>query len=89
MSHHKQKRWRLPPGLPRPLHFYIFKPWVKFGEPIRLFEYLQHTYGPISHYRFLGTPIIFLNDPEYIREVLVNQASAFVKERTVRRMKIL
>ena len=37
----------------------------------------------------MGTPIVFLNDPEYIREVLVNQASSFVKERTVRRMKVL
>ncbi|MEG9437273.1 cytochrome P450 [Edaphobacter sp. HDX4] len=89
MKHSKDRKWRLPPGLPHPLHFYAFKPWVKLGEPIRLFEYLHRTYGPIAHYRFMGTPIIFLNDPEYIREVLVTQASSFVKERTVRRMKIL
>jgi cytochrome P450 len=81
--------WNLPPGLPHPLHFYALKPWVKLGEPIRLFEYLHRTYGAIAHYRFLGTPIIFLNEPDYIREVLVTQASSFVKERTVRRMKIL
>jgi cytochrome P450 len=37
----------------------------------------------------MGTPIVFLNDPEYIREILINQAPAFVKERTVRRMKVL
>ncbi len=79
----------LPPGLPHSLPFYAFKPWVKLGDPIRLFEYLHKTYGNIAHYRFMGTPIVFLNDPEYIREVLVNQASAFVKERTVRRMKVL
>lgn len=89
MTHHKDRRWRLPPGLPYPLHFYALKSWVKFGEPIRLFEYLHRIYGPIAHYRFMGTPIIFLNDPEYIGEVLVTQASSFVKERTVRRMKIL
>jgi thymidylate kinase len=47
------------------------------------------TYGNIAHYSFLGTPIIFVNDPEYVREILINQASSFVKERTVRRMKIL
>src|ERR1019366_1921489 len=40
-------------------------------------------------YRFMGTPIIFINEPEYIQEILVNQASSFVKERTLRRMKIL
>ncbi len=81
--------WNLPPGLPRALPFYAMKPWVKLGEPIRLFEYLHRTYGSIAHYRFMGTPIIFVNDPELIREILVTQASAFVKERTVRRMKIL
>jgi cytochrome P450 len=81
--------WNLPPGLPHSLPFYALKPWVKLGEPIRLFEYLHRTYGSIAHYRFMGTPIIFVNDPELIREILVTQASAFVKERTVRRMKIL
>ncbi|HEY2038036.1 MAG TPA: cytochrome P450, partial [Edaphobacter sp.] len=81
--------WNLPPGLRFSLPFYALKPWVKLGEPIRLFEYLHRTYGSIAHYRFMGTPIIFLNDPDYIREVLVTQASSFVKERTVRRMKIL
>jgi cytochrome P450 len=81
--------WKLPPGLRFSLPFYAHKPWVKLGEPIRLFEYLHRTYGAIAHYRFMGTPIIFLNNPDYIREVLVTQASSFVKERTVRRMKIL
>ena len=81
--------WNLPPGLRFSLPFYALKPWVKLGEPIRLFEYLHRTYGAIAHYRFMGTPIIFLNHPDYIREVLVTQASSFVKERTVRRMKIL
>ena len=77
------------PGLKHSLPFYAFKPWVKLGSPILLFEYLLKTFGNIAHYRFLGTPIVFINDPEYIREVLVNQSSAFVKERTVRRMKVL
>jgi cytochrome P450 len=81
--------WNFPPGLPHSLQFYALKPWVKLGEPIRLFEHLHKTYGPIAHYRFMGTPIIFLNQPDYIREVLVTQAASFVKERTVRRMKIL
>ena len=80
---------RMPPGLKHSLPFYAFKPWVKLGSPILLFEYLLKTYGNIAHYRFLGTPIVFINDPEYIREILINQASSFVKERTVRRMKIL
>jgi cytochrome P450 len=81
--------YNLPPGLKYPLLFYSHKPWVNFGHPIPLFEHLQRTYGNIAHYRFMGTSIIFVNDPEYIREILVNQASSFVKERTVRRMKVL
>ncbi|HTD96106.1 MAG TPA: cytochrome P450, partial [Edaphobacter sp.] len=79
----------MPPGLKHSLPFYARKPWVKIGSPIRLFEHLHATYGNIAHYRFMGTPIVFINDPEYIREILINQASSFVKERTVRRMKIL
>lgn len=77
------------PGLKHSLPYYAFKPWVKLGSPILLFEYLQKTFGNIAHYRFMGTPIVYINDPEWVREVLINQASAFVKERTVRRMKIL
>src|ERR1700684_1026026 len=71
--------YKLPPGLKYPLHFYLDKPWVKLGQPILLFEHLLRTYGPIAHYKFLGTPIIFVNTPEYIQEILINQASSFVK----------
>src|SRR6266851_1470701 len=81
--------WHMPPGLKHPLPFYAFKAWVKLGHPIRLFEHLLRTYGNIACYRFMGTPIVFINDPDYIREILINQASSFVKVRTVRRMKVL
>jgi cytochrome P450 len=77
------------PGLRFPLPVYMFRPWVKLGHPIRLFEYLLRTYGNIAHYRFMGTPIVFLNDPRYIQQVLVTDGTSFVKERTVRRMKVL
>jgi len=85
----KGHAYRLPPGLKRSLPFYAFRPWVKLGNPILLFEHLHRSYGNIVCYQLFGTPIVFLNDPEYIREVLVTQSSAFVKERTVRRMKLL
>ena len=83
------KAFSLPPGLKHSLPWYAFKPWVKLGHPILLFEYLHRTFGNIACYKLFGTPIVFVNDPEYIREILVNQAPAFVKERTVRRMKVL
>ena len=85
----RRELYRMPPGLKYPLHLYLGKPWVKLGEPIRLFEHLHRTFGPISWYKFLGTPIVFVNDPAYVREVLINQASSFIKERTLQRMKIL
>jgi cytochrome P450 len=81
--------WLMPPGLKRGLFWYAHKPWVKLGSPILLFEHLHKTFGNIAHYQFLGTPILFVNDPDYIREILINQAGSFVKERTVKRMKLL
>jgi cytochrome P450 len=84
-----QGEWRLPPGLRRALFFYARRKWVSFGEPIPLFEHLHKTFGRIAHYRFMGTTIVFVNDPEFIHEILVNQAGSFVRERTLRRMKIL
>jgi len=81
--------WRLPPGLRKALPFYARRAWVSFGQPIPLFEHLHKTFGKIAHYRFMGTLIVFVNDPEWIQEILVNQAPSFIKERTLKRMKIL
>jgi cytochrome P450 len=77
------------PGLRFSLPFYALRSWVKLGEPIRLFEYLHKTYGNIAQYKFMGTPIIFINHPGYIQNVLVHDAHRYAKERTVRRMKLL
>ena len=81
--------YRLPAGLKRSLPFYFRRKWVSFGEPIPLFVHLHETFGRIAHYRFMGTTIVFVNDPEWINEILVNQAGSFIKERTLQRMKIL
>ena len=81
--------WRLPAGLRRALPYYARRKWVSFGEPIPLFAHLHDTFGRIAHYRFMGTTIVFVNDPEWINEILVTQSSSFVRERTLKRMKIL
>src|SRR6202789_3670416 len=81
--------WRLPPGLKRALPFYMRRAWVHFGRPIPLFEHLHKTFGPIAQYRFMGTLIVFINEPAWINEILINQAGSFIKERTLKRMKIL
>jgi len=86
---HTRGEWRIPPGLKRTLPFYFRRKWVSFGEPIPLFQHLHKVFGPIAHYRFMGTTIVFVNDPEFIQEILINQAGSFIKERTLQRMKIL
>ena len=85
----KSGTWRIPAGLKRALPFYLHKPWARIGKPIRLFEYMAKHLGKIGHYKLFGIHIVFLNDPEYVREVLINQNSSFVRERTIRRLKIL
>jgi cytochrome P450 len=81
--------WRIPPGLKKALPFYFHRPWARIGKPIRLFEYMARNCGPIGHYRLFNIHVVFLNDPDYTREVLINQANSFVRERTIKRLKIL
>jgi cytochrome P450 len=81
--------WHLPPGLRHSLPYYMRRDWVHFGQPIPLFEHLHRTFGRIAHYRFMGTLIVFVNDPAWINEILVNQSASFIKERTLKRLKIL
>ena len=81
--------FRFPPGLQRNLPLYLFRRFFRPGNPILLFEHLAKTFGPVSHYKLGGSNIVFINDPELIREILVTQASSFIKERTQNRMKIL
>lgn len=85
----QQGEFRYPPGLERNLPLYLFRRFFRPGNPILLFEHLVRTYGPVSHYKLGGSHIVFINDPKLIREILVNQAASFIKERTQHRMKIL
>jgi cytochrome P450 len=80
--------YRFPPGLQRNL---LWSALRKFrpGNPIFLFQHLAETYGDIAHYKIAQHHIVFLNHPEYIREILVVQNDNFIKERTVQRSKML
>jgi len=84
----KHGEYRLPPGLRWNLPFYSFSSFFRPGNPILLFEYLA-KYGRAAHYRLLWNHIVLLNDPADIKEVLVDKASVFIKERTQKRMRIL
>lgn len=80
--------YRFPPGFERNLLWFA---WRRFrpANPILLFQHLAQEYGDIAHYKIGWNHIVFLNHPDYIREVLVVQNDNFVKERTVRRSKML
>jgi len=82
------RNYRFPPGFERNLLWFA---WRRFrpANPIYLFQHLTEKYGDIAHYKIGWNHIVFLNHPDYIREILVVQNDNFVKERTVRRSKML
>jgi len=77
-----------PPGLRMNLLFYRFHRFFEPGNPILLFQHLTR-YGRAAHYRILFSDVVLLHDPNDIREVLVDKAASFGKDRTQKRMKIL
>jgi cytochrome P450 len=80
--------YRFPPGFERNLLWFALRKF-RPANPILLFQHLADTYGDIAHYKLGHHHIVFLNHPEYIREVLVVQNDNFIKERTVQRTKML
>lgn len=81
--------YRYPPGLKLNLPFYLARRFFRVGNPILLFEHLASTYGRMAYYRVGPSDIVFVNEPEFIREILITQPQNFIKERTQKRMKIL
>lgn len=84
----RRGRYLYPPGLRMNLPFYSFRKFFKPGNPILLFEYLAR-YGRAAHYRVLLHDVVLFRDPSDIREVLIDKAASFGKDRTQKRMKIL
>ena len=81
--------YRFPPGLKLNLPLYLSRRFFRVGNPILLFEHLTKTYGKMAHYRVGPSDIVLVNEPEFIREILITQAHTFIKERTQKRMRIL
>jgi cytochrome P450 len=79
---------RFPPGFQRNLLWFAFRRF-RPANPILLFQHLAQDYGDIAHYKIGWNHIVFLNHPDYIRDVLVVQNDNFIKERTVQRTKML
>jgi cytochrome P450 len=84
----REAEYHFPPGFQRNLLWFAFRRF-RPANPILLFQHLAATYGDIAHYKIGWNHIVFLNRPDYIREVLVVQNDNFTKERTVRRTKML
>ena len=84
----RRGRYIYPPGLRLNLPFYLFRKFFKPGNPILLFEHMRR-YGRAAHYRILFRDVVLLHDPADIREVLIDKAASFGKDRTQKRMKIL
>ena len=84
----KAPAYRFPPGLQRNLLWFALRK-LRPANPILLFQHLAEDYGDIAHYKIGWHHIVFLNHPDYIREVLVVQNDNFIKERTVQRSKML
>jgi cytochrome P450 len=84
----KAGEYRFPPGLEKNLLWFALRK-LRPANPIQLFQSLAEKYGDIAHYKIGWHHIVFLNHPDYIREVLVVQNDNFIKERTVRRTKML
>jgi|1185.fasta_scaffold01455_2 cytochrome P450 len=80
--------YRFPPGFQRNLLWFALRRF-RPANPIFLFQHLVDTYGDIAHYKIGWNHILFLNHPDYIREILVVQNDNFIKERTVQRSKML
>jgi len=80
--------YRFPPGMPKNLAWEALK-HRRLVNPIKHFQNLAAKYGDIAHYKVRNDHVVFLNSPEYIREILIVQHANFVKERTQRRSKLL
>jgi cytochrome P450 len=81
--------YRFPPGLSLNLPFYIIRRFFNPSNPILLFQHLAATYGRIAYYKLGWQHIVFINHPDFIRDILINHPQEMIKERTQRRMKIL
>ena len=71
-----------PPG-PKP-HFPIGNFPLAHANPLATFEKWTREFGDIFYYRAGWLSVYFLNHPDFVEEVLVNQYQNFRKDRVVR-----
>lgn len=68
-----------PPGPKDLLPYTIARKFLR--DPLNTLIVLSETYGDISHFKFGKQDVYFLNNPNYIEEVLVTNYKNFIKSR--------
>ena len=68
-----------PPGPSSRLTLKLFFNFLR--DPLTVLHNLSKEYGDISHFKFGKHHIYLLNNPDYVKEVLVNQDNNFIKSR--------
>lgn len=68
-----------PPGPSSRLTLTLFFNFLR--DPLTVLHSLSKEYGDISHFKFGKHHIYLLNNPDYVKEVLVNQDNNFIKSR--------
>jgi cytochrome P450 len=58
-------------------------------DPLSFLTTLARTYGDLASYRIAGELIVFVNDPRYIKDILVTHDRNFTKSRALERTKRL
>jgi len=68
-----------PPGPTYILPYRLIRKFLH--EPLKLLIDISHTYGDIAHFKFGSQNVYFLNNPDYIEDVLVTNYKKFIKSR--------
>ena len=68
-----------PPGPSSRLPLNLFFDFLR--DPITVLHNLSKEYGDISHFKFGKQHIYLVNNPDYIKDVLVNYDNNFIKSR--------
>src|SRR6185436_10748584 len=69
-----------------PLDQLLYRPG---RNPLAFFTNLARTYGDIAAYRMGGEQLVFVNSPQFVRDVLVTNNRFFMKGRGLQRSKRL
>ena len=68
-----------PPGPTSKLPLGLFINFLR--DPLSVLDNISRRYGDISHFKFGKQNIYLINNPDYIKDVLVTYNSNFIKSR--------